>query len=144
MSPPPKPAKSNVTQAAIIIQLFDRGAFASSEEPSALSRRAPRVSADAERFAPKLAPPLRLPNTARELSAGFSSMAASCSVVAALAELADALDANVGSSPRSSLIVNCAGDAGGCASGKGSEPLIAGTATSSANTAFCGISKLGS
>src|ERR1700722_4751011 len=76
-SPPPTTTASNKqTQTAIIIKLVDRGApCTSSDESSALSSRA----AEEDRAAPKLAPPLRLPKTARELSAGFSSIAGDCS-----------------------------------------------------------------
>src|ERR1700722_4818182 len=75
IAPPMTTAKSRPTEIAMSIQLLERDSpFVSSEEPRALSSRAPKASADAERFAPKLAPPLRLPKTARELSAGFSSV----------------------------------------------------------------------
>ena len=63
-----------------------------------------RASCEAVRLAPKLAP-LRLPKTARELSAGLSSSAGDSSSMVWTAPV-DALVAGIASSPRSSFMVS--------------------------------------
>src|SRR5271154_3630040 len=140
--PPPTAANNKMTQTVINIQLFERPGGFDCSELSSLSSRAPKASAEAAWLTPKLAPPLKVPNTARELSAGFSSTAGNCPRIVGSREAAETPEP-VGSSPRSSLSVSGATGTAGGAAGKAGTLLSSGAEICSSESAILGMSTFG-